>query len=318
MILPPLNALLSDLIIPTSLVLTIRDTEPAANPSLWLQAIAELEDKMQAVKSRGAKVKAARELESVIEALALKAMHALPPFLLTLIRPLRSASKGLSTNLAVMQTSLLLKYQPFYAFLARQSQRQAKQVERGYVNAARGYYETAMRRYARALTTIRLRTPQTPDLIGVVSSEAAAATKTPDSVREGYKRLAYADLDMDDGAVVLAYMADDKELVSEQYLIFADNRLFPSKRSSGPSASCSSTTHLPSSPSLCASSRAQLPAAHALRTPAVQVDPHPRCWAPTLAGAARRPSPRACATPSGSGGTSSPRPWSTATASLVP
>jgi len=220
-ILPPLNALLSDLIIPTSLVLTIRDTEPSANPSLWLQAIAELEDKMVAVKSRGAKVKAARELEGVIEALALKAMHALPPFLLTLIRPLRSASKGLSTNLAVMQTSLLLKYQPFYAFLLRQSPRQAKMVERGYVNAARGYYETAMRRYARALSTVRVRTPQTPDLIGVVSSEeaaaAATASKTPDAVREQYERLVYADLDIegDDGAVILAYMADDKDLVSD-------------------------------------------------------------------------------------------------------
>lgn len=182
--------------------------------------MAELEDKMTALKSRGGKVKAARELEGVVEALALKAMHALPPFLLTLIRPLKSASKGLSTNLAVMQTSLLLKYQPFYAFLARQSPRQAKQVERGYVNAARSYYETAMRRYARALTLIRARTPQTTDLIGVVSSDEAAAatsgTKTPKSVREVYDRLVYADLDIDgnEGAVVLAYMADDKELVS--------------------------------------------------------------------------------------------------------
>jgi hypothetical protein len=215
-----LNALLSDLIIPTSLVLTIRDTEPAANPTLWLQAIAELEDKMVAVKSRAPRVKAARELEGVVEALKLKAMHVLPPFLLTLIRPLRSTSKGLSTNLAVMQTSLLLKYQPFYAFLVRQSPRQAKQVERGYVNAARGYYETAMRRYARTLTQVRLRTPQTPDLIGVVFADevaaAAVVTKTPDAIKEQYEHLMYADLDIDsdEGAVILAYMADDKDLVS--------------------------------------------------------------------------------------------------------
>ncbi|GMK57343.1 hypothetical protein CspeluHIS016_0401770 [Cutaneotrichosporon spelunceum] len=204
-ILPPLNALLSDLIIPTSLVLTIRDTEPSANPQMWLQAIAELEDKMGAVKSRGAKVKGARELESLVDALALKALHYLPPFLLTLIRPLRSASKGLSTNLAVMQTSLLLKYQPFYAFLLRQSPRHAKQVERGYVNAARAYFETGIRRYARALGLIRARAPDKSDLIGVVGTDE----KPPKAM---YARLQYADLDGEgesEAAVVLAYQADD-------------------------------------------------------------------------------------------------------------
>lgn len=197
-------------------MLTIRDTEPSANPTLWLQAIAELEDKMVAVKSRGSKVKAARELESVIEGLSLKAMNALPPFLLTLIRPLRSASKGLSTNLAVMQTSLLLKYQPFYAFLFRQSPRHAKQVERGYANAARAYYETGMRRYARALTQVRARVVEKHELVGVVSSEEAAAStgKTLASVKQMYERLQFADLDIDGdaGAVILAYMVDDKEL----------------------------------------------------------------------------------------------------------
>lgn len=197
-------------------MLTIRDTEPSANPALWLQAVAELEDKMVAVKSRGSKVKAARELEGVIEGLSLKAMHALPPFLLTLIRPLRSASKGLSTNLAVMQTSLLLKYQPFYAFLHRQSPQHAKQVERGYVNAVRAYYETGMRRYARALTQIRTRVVEKPDLVGVVSAEeaAAAAGKTPQAIKQMYSRLQFAELDIegDSGAVILAYMADDKEL----------------------------------------------------------------------------------------------------------
>lgn len=218
MILPPLNALLSDLIIPTSLVLTIRDTEPKQNPQLWLQAVQELEEKLASVKARGAKVKAARELEGVLEALALKAMHALPPFLLTLIRPLRSASKGLSTNLAVMQTSLLLKYQPFYSFLLRQSPRHAKQVERGYVNAARSYYETAMRRYTRALSTIRARTPEKLELIGVVSAEEAAepVDRTPQSAKQTYGKLKFAELNMEDdeGAVVLAYTMDNKETVS--------------------------------------------------------------------------------------------------------
>jgi hypothetical protein len=205
-ILPPLNALLTDITLPPALVLTIRDTQPSQNPDLWLSAILQLEDKIVAIKSRG-KVKAAHEMEGVIEGLRVKALTQLPPFLLSLIRPLRSSSTGLSTNLAVLQTSLLLKYQPFYAFLHRQSPRLAKQVERGYVNAARSYYETGMRRYARAMGQIKARTTEKSELIGVVAPGAAT-----DGVNQAYERLRYADVDLEEG-VILAYMADDKELV---------------------------------------------------------------------------------------------------------
>lgn len=170
-----------------------------------------------AVKARG-RVKAAHEMESTIEGLRIKALTQLPSFLLSLIRPLRSASTGLSTNLAVLQTSLLLKYQPFYAFVLRQSPKMAKQVERGYVNAARAYYETGMRRYARALGVIRSRTTDKSELIGVVSSDAALEVleKTQPGVQEAYERLKYAQLDMEgaEAQVTLAYMADNKELVS--------------------------------------------------------------------------------------------------------
>jgi len=156
-------------------------------------------------------------MDNIVEALRVKALTQLPLFLLSLIRPLKSASTGLSTNLAVLQTSLLLKYQRFYAFLLRQSPRLAKQVERGYVNAARAYYETGMRRYSRALGQIRLRTVERSELIGNVSSEAAHAvlSKTPTGVKQAYDRLRYSELDVEgEGGVVLAYMADDKEYVS--------------------------------------------------------------------------------------------------------
>jgi hypothetical protein len=215
-ILPPLNALLADITLPPALVLTLRDTQPSQNPELWLSAIAQLDEKIHAVRSRG-KVRAAKEMESVIDGLRLKALTQLPPFLLSLIRPLRSPSTGLSTNLAVLQTSLLLKYQPFYAFLFRQSPRLAKQVERGYVNAARSYYETGMRRYARALGAIKARTTEKLDLIGVVSSDPAVMAKTQEGVKQAYDRLKYADLDeAEAGQVVLAYMTDDKDLVGAQ------------------------------------------------------------------------------------------------------
>jgi hypothetical protein len=152
---------------------------------MWLSAIPHLERKSNVA-----------EIDAILEGFRLKALTSLPGFLLSLIRPLRSTSKGLSTNLAVLQTSLLLKYQPFYAFLARQSPKVAKQVERGYVNAARAYYETGMRRYARALGTIK----------AVEKTNRDTALDASE-----YDRLQYADLD--GGDVVLAYMADDKELV---------------------------------------------------------------------------------------------------------
>jgi hypothetical protein len=207
----------SEVTLPPSLVLTIRDTTPAQNSDLWLSAVIQLEEKMTAMDT-GAKIKAYQETQQIIDGLRLRALTQLPPFLLSLIRPLRSASTGLSTNLAVLQTSLLLKYQPFYAFLFRQSPRLAKQVERGYVNAARAYYETGMRRYARALGQIKARTTEKSEMIGVVSSDAAQAVlnKTPPGVQQAYDRLRYADLDIEgeSGAVVLAYMVDDKEFVS--------------------------------------------------------------------------------------------------------
>jgi hypothetical protein len=124
-------------------------------------------------------------MASVIDGLRAKAILQLPPFLLSLIRPLKSSSKGLSTNLAVLQTSLLLRYQPFYAFLLRNSPSTAKQVERGYVNAARSYYETAFRRYTRALSLIK-------------------RTDTENN-------LSYAEVE---GDAVLLHMADDKDYVS--------------------------------------------------------------------------------------------------------
>lgn len=216
-IIPSLNALLADITLPPSVLLTLRDTQPVQNPDLWLEAVQQLEEKINAIKIRG-KVKATRETEHIIDGLRIKAVSQLPAFLVSLIRPLKSASKGLSTNLAVLQTSLLLKYQPFYGFLLRQAPRTAKQVERGYVNAARAYYETGMRRYARALGMIKSRTTEKLDLIGTVSSDAAQTPieKTPPGVQQAYERLKYADLDVDGeaGRVVLAYMADDKEFVS--------------------------------------------------------------------------------------------------------
>jgi hypothetical protein len=103
-----------------------------------------------------------------------------------------------------------LKYQPFYAFLVKQSPKLARQVERGYVNAARSYYETALRRYTRALALIKGRTVEKTELIGSATSEVGVK-----GYEDVYKRLKYADVEVEDeGGAILAYMADEKDYVS--------------------------------------------------------------------------------------------------------
>jgi hypothetical protein len=107
----------------------------------------------------------------------------------------------------------LLKYQPFYAFLLRHAPKVAKQVERGYVTAARSYYETALRRYTRSLGVIKGRTVEKTELIGSGTSDIGAS-----GYKEVYERLKYAELDVDDeGGAILAYMADEKEYVSDGF-----------------------------------------------------------------------------------------------------
>lgn len=74
-------------------------------------------------------------------------------FFLALFQPIRSS---VTTNMQVIQTSVLLKYRPLFAFLQRQAPAVAHEVQRSYVGAARTYYETGFRRYARSLGRIKV------------------------------------------------------------------------------------------------------------------------------------------------------------------
>jgi hypothetical protein len=56
----------------------------------------------------------------------------------------------------VIQTSILLKYHPLFAFLQRQAPNVAHELQRAYVGAARAYYETGFRRYVRSLGWIKV------------------------------------------------------------------------------------------------------------------------------------------------------------------
>jgi len=74
-------------------------------------------------------------------------------FFLALFQPIRAS---VTTNLQVLQTSVLLKYSPLYAFLYRQASDVALEVQRSYIGAARLYYETGFRRYSRSLGYVKV------------------------------------------------------------------------------------------------------------------------------------------------------------------
>ena len=62
----------------------------------------------------------------------------------------------MTTNMQVLQTSILLKYKSLYEFLQNHAEDVAKEVERSYIIAARVYYETGFRRYIRSLGWIKV------------------------------------------------------------------------------------------------------------------------------------------------------------------
>lgn len=73
-------------------------------------------------------------------------------YFLALLQPIRT---NMSTNMQVLQTSVLLKYQPLFAFLQRNAADVANEIQRAYAGAARTYYETGFRRYIRSLNSAR-------------------------------------------------------------------------------------------------------------------------------------------------------------------
>ncbi|KAI5454705.1 Vacuolar protein sorting-associated protein 52 [Naganishia albida] len=205
----PLNDLIQQLILSPTLITTIRDTRPG---DAWLPLMVELEEKIHAVRVMG-RVKAAHEVGMVVEGLKAKAITSLRQFLLTMLKPIRATVK---TQIHIIQSSILLKYLPFYHFLRRQAPRVADEVKRAYVVGARAYYETSFRRYARALGVIAARGKEYAVPIGQPSSAELAALALLNraqvvngDVGKGANRLKYAKIG--EGDVVPGYQEDDKE-----------------------------------------------------------------------------------------------------------
>ncbi|EAU84667.2 hypothetical protein CC1G_00186 [Coprinopsis cinerea okayama7 len=208
----PLSSLLSDITISPNLSKTILDTNVGES---WLEAIEQFEKRLITSKSR-TRVKAARDLGEVAEGLRIVAATKLRGFFLALFQPIRSS---VTTNMQVIQTSVLLKYAPLFGFLQRQAPAVANELQRAYAGAARLYYETGFRRYARSLGWIKAR-----------SSEKFESIATGDArnISINIERLQHGKLD--GPGVTLGYMADDKNhkepiegLLRSLLLVFMDN-----------------------------------------------------------------------------------------------
>lgn len=143
------------------------DSEPDARPELWFKAVKQLERVLEATRPNAQlpllsphngsanDVAAVAQVRAVAEACKNIVASKLRSYL---VLPHATIRSSVTTNLQVLQTSVLLRHhKPMYAFLARQMPRVAIDVQRSYVGAARLYFETAFRRYTRSLGVVRKR-----------------------------------------------------------------------------------------------------------------------------------------------------------------
>ncbi|KAH7105587.1 Vps52-domain-containing protein [Auriculariales sp. MPI-PUGE-AT-0066] len=192
----PLANLLGDLCIPPASALLILDTDVSEE---WIPVIADLEHKLMALKSRP-KVKAARDLAEVAEGLRIAAATKIRALFLSLLQPIRAS---VTTNIHVLQTSILLKYQPLYGFVRRHAAPVALEVQRAYCVAARTYYETGFRRYARSLTQALVRCPEKQDFVANVAT-------APEEKQATVSEELLFNAALEGLPVTLAYQAEDR------------------------------------------------------------------------------------------------------------
>ncbi|KAF5388452.1 hypothetical protein D9615_000536 [Tricholomella constricta] len=189
----PLSNLISDITIPPALATVILDSPVGES---WIEVIQDFERRLETTKARS-RVKAARDLGEVAEGLRIVAATKLRAFFLALFQPIRGS---VTTNMQVIQTSVLLKYSELFAFLQRQAPNVAHEVQRSYVGAARVYYETGFRRYARSLGWIKGRS--------IEKHEPIITSEREKDLHIDLERLGYARIE--GPGVTLAYMADNK------------------------------------------------------------------------------------------------------------
>ncbi|KAF8917919.1 Vps52-domain-containing protein [Mucidula mucida] len=199
----PLSSLISDIAIPPAMARLILDSS-VGEP--WIETIEEFERKLEKGKTRS-RVKAARDIGEVSEGLRIVAAGKIRLFFLALFKPIL---KSVTTNILVIQTSVILKYRPLYTFLQRQAPNVAHEIQRSYVGTARTYYETGFRRYARSLGWVKTRSTEVFEPIG--------SSSKPPPPEVDLQRLAYSRIE--GPTVTLAYMADDRSHIEPIEAIF--------------------------------------------------------------------------------------------------
>ncbi|GAC96434.1 hypothetical protein PHSY_004014 [Pseudozyma hubeiensis SY62] len=169
---------LSEIALSPRIVDLFFESEPEQRTELWLKAVKQLERVLEATSpsaalsftstSTAGDIPAVQEVRAVAEACKNVVASKLRTFL---VAPHAAIRASVTTNLQVLQTSILLKHhKPFYGFLARQAPRVAIDVQRSYIVAARLYFETAFRRYARSLSTIRKRWVESSSATPIIDS----------------------------------------------------------------------------------------------------------------------------------------------------
>ena len=160
--------MIADICLPPSLIATILDTDVS---DTWIPSIGELEQHLDTLQARG-RVKAAKDMVELMAQVQLvvcppqvfsqlcsshyppnKATGKIRGFFMAILKPIKSS---MTTNMQVIQTSVLLKYRPLYAFLQRRAANVALEFQKSYIAAARVYYETGFRRYTRSLSWIKV------------------------------------------------------------------------------------------------------------------------------------------------------------------
>ncbi|KAG8725315.1 hypothetical protein FRC12_024199 [Ceratobasidium sp. 428] len=183
------------------------------------------------------RVRASKDLSEAAEALRISAAGKIRGFFLGLLQPIRT---NISTNMHVLQTSVFLKYRPLFAFLQRYAPSIAQEFQHAYVAAARLYYETGFRRYARSLGYIKARTVDKPSLIGTLPSDSAP-DPPPLTNRLQHSKL-------EGSGVTLAYMADDAKTKEPLEALFRSLLLVLLDNASAEHAFISSFFHQDPSP----------------------------------------------------------------------
>lgn len=234
----PLSSLITDICLPPSLITTILDTDVS---DAWTTAIGELEQHLDTLQARG-RVKAAKDMVELMAQVQLvvcsptsilsvaslslpiqKATGKIRAFFMAILKPIKSS---MTTNMQVIQSSVLLKYRPLYTFLQRRAPNVALEFQKSYIAAARVYYETGFRRYTRSLSWIKV--SSVGRLVFLVQSDfhfyqARTVEKVESFVSSevtlsfDLSRLEYARID--GPGVTLAYMSDDKNYVGSSHRI---------------------------------------------------------------------------------------------------